>query len=252
MARPALPFLLVLAAVSVLLPGCKKKQQAGDKCNGDEVSCVGTTQALFCNHGALAPMSCRGPLGCVSHGTDDVDCDNSVAADKDGCNKKDDAACAADHGAIFLCDGEKFFTASTCKGPHGCTVKDDALTCDNDIADLGDPCNFDDDYACSSDKLLAMKCVGKKMMALNACRGPKRCAVHEMPNEKKTEFVCDDSIAQGGDPCDEEGEGACSADGKELYKCKSGRFEKSQTCSGPKGCQFDDATDKATCDTPAH
>jgi hypothetical protein len=248
MVRHLVPFAFVVMFWALILPGCKKRQ-VGDKCSDGNVSCVGTTQALFCNGGTFAAMTCKGPLGCVSHGTDDVDCDNSFAAEKDGCNKKDDAACSTDHRSIFLCDGEKFYVASTCKGAHGCSVKDDNLTCDNDIADLGDPCNFENDYACSSDKLMAMKCVAKKMVPLNACRGPKACVVHEKPEEKKTEFVCDDSVAQVGDPCDEEGEQACSVDKKELYQCRGGQFAKSQACPGPKGCQFDDAKDTATCDT---
>jgi hypothetical protein len=72
--------------------------------------------------------------------------------------------------------------------------------------------------------------------------------VHEKPDEKKTDFVCDDSVANAGDPCDEENEESCSADKKELYACKGGKFAHLKNCHGPNGCQFNESTDKYSCD----
>jgi hypothetical protein len=72
--------------------------------------------------------------------------------------------------------------------------------------------------------------------------------VFELPEEKKVEFVCDDAIAQLNDPCDEEGEAACSMDRKAMYHCKSAAFVAMKDCTGPKGCTFDDKGERFECD----
>ena len=118
MARHVLQVALLLGLLVVAVPGCKKKK-AGDKCNDGNITCVGASQALFCNGGKFASMSCGGPLGCTTNGPDDIDCDNSIAAEKDGCNKKDDVACASDNKSVFSCDGDTLTLAWTCKRPKG-------------------------------------------------------------------------------------------------------------------------------------
>src|SRR6185437_5012146 len=74
------------------------------------------------------------------------------------------------------------------------------------------------------------------------------CRVIELPVEKKTEFICDDSLALPNDPCDEEGEHACSMDKKQIYVCKGAQFTLLKACDGPKGCSFDDKAEHFTCD----
>src|SRR5262249_45688677 len=105
--------------------------------------------------------------------------------------------------------------------------------------------------ACSSDKTLALKCVDHKMQKLNSCRGAKGCNVIELPAQHKIEFVCDDSVAQLDDPCDEDGEHACAMDKKSIYVCKSNKFTLLKPCGGAKGCSFDEKGEKFECDTAA-
>jgi len=242
----------LVAACAVLfvavLADCKPRK-AGDKCVAGQSLCSDKASALSCgSDGKFFAMSCRGPAGCVASGAD-VNCDDSLAQENDGCDEDQETACAVDKKSVLQCNDHKFTVSETCKGVGGCNVKDDKITCDNDVSDVGDPCHFEGDYACTTDKAFVLKCVGKKMVKLNSCRGTKACRVFELPQEKKVDFVCDDSLAQAGDPCDEEGEDACSMDRKSLYTCKSAAFALAKTCTGPKGCSFDDKAEHFECDS---
>ncbi len=241
--------LIVLLALAPLaaLAGCKP--QVGGKCNANQVACADKTTGLFCgSDGKFATMSCAGPLGCTQNGTE-VDCDNSVASNSDGCNTPGDVACATDHKAALECKDGKFSVGSTCKGPGGCKITGDKITCDNDTSDVGDACHFNGDYACTSDKSTVLRCDNNKMVALNSCRGPHACRIIELPQENKVEFACDDSLAQDGDPCDTNGEEACSMDKKSLFTCQSNKFANAKACSGPGGCQYEEKGDRFACDS---
>jgi hypothetical protein len=241
---------VTIGLLGIALVGCKPAK-AGDKCVAGQATCVGTAGALTCGtDGKFRSMSCRGPKGCaVSGGT--INCDDTIAQEKDGCDEDGEVACSTDKKAALECHGGSFGVGETCKGPHGCVVDGDKIKCDNDISDPDDPCHFIGDYACSSDKTLALKCVDHKMQKLNSCRGTKGCRVFELPAEKKVEFVCDDSVADLNDPCDEDGEHACSMDKKSLYVCKTSKFGLLKPCGGAKGCAFDEKGEKFECDTAA-
>ena len=174
-----------------------------------------------------------------------MQCDNSLALAGDGCDTPGDVACAVDHKSALECQNGKFAVVETCKGARACEVQGNKISCDNDVADIGDPCRIEADYACTSDKLMALKCVTKKFQSLNTCRGKDGCRVLELPEEQKTEFVCDDSLAQENDPCDTESEEACSMDKSEIYACKSAHFVKDHPCPG--GCSFDDKGETFVC-----
>jgi hypothetical protein len=231
-----LPALLLLAA-------CKAKP--GDKCDANwSPRCADATSAQVCANNVVTALPCRGPKACtVSAST--VTCDNSLAAVNDACDQPNDVACAVDHKTALECQNGKFVVAETCKGARGCVVDGDNISCDNDVADLGDPCHTEGDYACTADKLMALKCTAHKFDALNTCRGKDGCRVMELPEEKKTDFVCDDSLAQENDACDTQGEEACSMDKTELLSCKSNHFSKDHACPG--GCTFDDKGERFEC-----
>jgi hypothetical protein len=200
-------------------------------------------------------MSCNGTGnggGCKGAGPT-FDCDNSIAAAGDGCSQPEDAACTADHKAALECGPDhKFAVGETCKGEKGCTVTAGAISCDNDTSDPGDPCHFAGDYACTSDKLLVLRCVDRKMTPLNSCRGPTQCRVIPQPQDRKVQFDCDDSLAVEGDPCDTNGEEACSMDSKSMFVCTDHKFASPVVCRGPKGCTHDVKTDAFKCDTGRH
>jgi hypothetical protein len=199
---------LGLCSVLVLsTAGCKPR--AGVPCQAGQYACTDDKNGLFCGaDGKFAAMTCSG--GCRLSGSL-ITCDNSIAAVSDGCAQPGDVACTSDHKNALECGKDaKFAVAETCKGPRGCTITGDTLACDNDTSDLNDPCRMPGDYACTSDKAMVLRCDDHKMVALNSCRGPKACRIFELPQEKKVDFVCDDSLAEEGDPWDTNGEEACT------------------------------------------
>ncbi|HEX7664452.1 MAG TPA: hypothetical protein VF407_08080, partial [Polyangiaceae bacterium] len=238
-----------VVAATFAMGGCKPK--VGAKCKSGQEQCTDKANGLFCgSDDKYAAMSCGGPKGCVQTGQD-VNCDNSLASAGDGCETEDDVSCSTDKKAALECHGGKFDVGSTCKGPKGCTLDDDKISCDNNVADVNDACHFDDDYACWTDKQIVLRCESKKMIAYNACRGPNGCVVKEEPIEKKVVFDCDDTFANEGDACDNEGNPACSTDKKNLLKCTSGKFAVKKACGGAKGCEYDTASERFFCDGSA-
>jgi hypothetical protein len=243
-------FLILPCALGLALAlgGCGKKQP-GEPCKPGDVACADKATGLFCQGAKYVVMTCSGPLGCAPGGSNQVECDNSLAKEGDGCNQPDDVACASDRRSALQCKNGKFALAATCKGPKNCQLKDNKIFCDNDLSDLGDPCHEDGDFACTTDAKTLMQCKGGKFADINTCRGPKACTVHEHPEENKIGFACDDSIADANDPCDENGEEACSLDKRSLEQCKNGHFVFVRNCHGPGGCSYDDRSDKFACDT---
>jgi hypothetical protein len=232
-----------LLPLILLFGACKPKP--GDKCSGTgSPSCSDPSSALVCANGVVTALPCRGPKACSVSGTT-VECDNSLANANDACDQPKDVACAVNLKSALECQNGKFVLAETCKGARGCLVEGDKISCDNDVSDLGDPCQVDGDYACTADKLMALKCTANKFEALNTCRGKDGCKVLELPEEKKTDFVCDDSLAQENDACDTQGEEACNMDKTALFTCKSNHFLKDRPCPG--GCSFDEKGERFTC-----
>ncbi len=236
-----------LFVVSVLVPACKPK--AGGACSGTAAVCTDKTSALFCADGTFTPMACRGEKGCGQTGTV-VECDESVAVESDACNTPDAIACTPDHKEALRCTDKRFVVDETCKGPTGCKIDgSQKISCDNDVADVNDPCHFIGDYACTTDKSLVLKCEGNKMTPLNTCRGPKQCKIIQLPKQDKVEFACDDSIAQEGDACDTNGEEACTMDRKGMFVCRGNKFGSLKACPG--GCVYEEKTDRYTCNDAA-
>jgi hypothetical protein len=200
---------------------------------------------MACVKGKYAAMPCQGAQGCTSQGNTSL-CDNSIAAAGDACDEDGDFACSADKKAALSCKESHFAVEETCKGARACALKTDGLYCDNDLSDPGDPCHAIGDYACTTDHKLALKCGASHSMApLNTCKGAKGCRVFEKPEEKKVEFLCDDSVADLNDPCDENGEKACTMDRKGILECRSNKFATLDSC--PRGCTFDEAAEKFEC-----
>ncbi len=247
--RHGLCLIGIAAVVVALSTSCKPKQ--GAKCSSGQVACADAKTGLFCGpDGTFQTMTCDGADGCKPSGGA-ATCDNSVAAVNDGCDTPGDAACASDMKSALICSRGVFGIGETCKGPGGCKISGDTITCDNDISDPGDPCRTIGDYACTSDKGMVLRCDANKMAALNTCRGPKACGIVPRPAEAKVEFVCDDSLAMEGDACDTNGEEACSMDKRSMYVCTANKFANPKPCTGPTGCTYEEKFDRYGCDQGA-
>jgi hypothetical protein len=244
----AVPFTLFALALFAAAGGasCKGKPKAGDPCTQGEGVCADPKTMMACIKGAFASMPCQGADGCATKGSVS-ECDNSLSRVGDSCDEVGDFACAVDKKAALSCKDNKFVVEETCKGARACALQKDGLYCDNDLADQGDPCHTEGDYACTNDKKLALKCADTHVMvALNTCKGAKGCRVLELPEQKKVEFVCDDAVADANDACDENGEQACTVDRTTLLQCSNNKFLFLKACAG--GCSFDPNGDKFACD----
>lgn len=74
----------------------------------------------------------------------------------------------------------------------------------------------------------ALLCYKGKWMEVQ-CRGPKGCS------EKGGVIECDESLAQVGDGCHDEGNLACSSDKKAIVSCSQGKWTQKDAC-GSKNC----------------
>jgi hypothetical protein len=155
-----------------------------DVCNliGDFVCTADKKGMLECKGNRWTfVQSCLGERACVME-QKKVTCDNSVANLNDTCREEDDYACAPDKKSALVCRSGKFVTASKCSGKNGCRVTGDKASgykveCDDSIANIGDPCEKDGHYACAPDEKQIVKCVNKKFVADDKCKGKDKCAV---------------------------------------------------------------------------
>ncbi len=170
-----------------------------------------------------------------------------VLATLPGCTAKAGDACTkgtascADASNELTCQDGKLIQAP-CRGPKGCAVAAEKLTCDIAANKAGDVCSTDDEgnTACSADGKSVVACKKGKYV-VDACGGPGGCKT------KDGKYECDRSIAPVGQDCDSGH--ACAPDGKQLLECKGGKFVFAQECKGEKGCKVEG--DKINCDAEA-
>lgn len=163
-----------------------------------------------------------------------------------GCKKKagdkckpDQMACVDQATALICVNGT--FAPMQCRGAQGCAGAGEAVTCDNKFAQAGDGCNKEtSDLACTSDKKGELRCKDNKLVLASGCRGAKGCYW------ESTTLHCDTDIADMADPCEDDGDLACSVDGKSLLRCAKDKYVLENTCKGPKSCKVEGT--KVHCD----
>jgi hypothetical protein len=160
----------------------------GDSCDEPEdLACSADKKSeLRCrsNHFVVA-SSCRGPTGCFFTGNK-LHCDTDLADLSDPCEDKDDLACSLDKKALYKCDGAKYDTESTCRGPKGCVIEGTSVKCDHHVAEVGDACHTESAYACTSDRKTLLICRQNKFKKDKGCNKP--CSFTDKGDS--TEFDC--------------------------------------------------------------
>lgn len=224
---------LGVALVAVTLVGCKPKQGGSCKIETKEV-CTDEKKALVCHDAKWEEIACKGEKGCQRNGNDST-CDQSVAGDGDRCNLVGDFVCTQDKQAMLECKGNKWTLVQGCLGERACVIEAKKVTCDNSIANAGDGCREEDDYACSPDKKSALVCKQGKFTVASKCSGKGGCKVG---GDKASGFKveCDDSIANVGDPCEKDSHYACAPDEKQIVKCVNKKFVADDKCKGREKC----------------
>jgi hypothetical protein len=140
-------------------------------------------------------------------------------------------ALCEDAANVIACQGGVFVEAH-CRGPGGCSKLGTKVSCDDSVAVDGETCieSGVENRACSVDKKTALLCTQGKFKTVEACRGPKGCAV------SGDVTTCDSKLAEKGDLCTTAGAFACTSDTKARVVCKDGAFAFDRFCKGPSGC----------------
>ncbi|HSQ64155.1 MAG TPA: hypothetical protein VLM85_13105 [Polyangiaceae bacterium] len=134
----------------------------------------------------------------------------------------------------MACSGGHY-VEETCKGPNGCKEVNGNVTCDSSHGDVGDPCASANQYVCSTDNKLRLRCDDNKLVFIS------RCAGIGCTNDDRGDGHCGNPFAKEGDPCKAKSEndiaaGACSEDGKRELACKNGKMVLAHACRGEEAC----------------
>ncbi len=113
---------------SVANPNDACREEEDYACSPDKKS------ALVCKGSKFVQASqCKGPKGCRVTGSKEtgfkVECDDSVAADGDSCEKEEHYSCTADERKILRCKGKKFVVEETCKSREKCQIRGGQVGC---------------------------------------------------------------------------------------------------------------------------
>jgi len=226
---------VVVLAFALVAVGCKPKAGGSCKIETKEV-CVDAKNALACHDGKWEELTCKGPDGCMK-GAPDATCDQSVADAQDTCNLPEDYVCTGDKKAMLQCTKNKWTLAQSCLGDRACVMEKKKVTCDNSVANLGDACREEEDYACAPDHKSAVVCRGSKFIQASLCKGQKGCRVTGT-KDAGFKVECDDSIAAVGDPCEKEEHFSCAADERAILKCHAKKFDVEEKCKSKEKCQI--------------
>jgi hypothetical protein len=126
--------------------------------------------------------------------------------------------------------------AQSCLGERHCTTESGRVTCDNSLANIGDSCREEDDYACAlPEKKSALVCRSGKFVLASHCKGKNGCRVG---GDKSSGFKveCDDSVANPGDPCDKEGHYSCAPDERQIVRCVAKKYVLDDKCKKNEKC----------------
>ena len=222
MVRLLLPLLLIVSACE---PGL------GSSCEPDEARCLNASTQLVCQDGKYIATPCRGPGGCAVLPTMGVACDITKNKPGDQCAMAEEgvASCVSDHQMIVCRAG--MYRFEPCRGSAGCENSRGRALCDKSLARAGDACKEEGSKACGVGAQELLTCHAGKMEPLYRCLGPEGCRA-------KGKLNCDMSIAEKGDPCDSQMEGAaaCTPNKTSVVTCKGGKFVKDEDCGPGKLC----------------
>lgn len=163
---------------------CDQIIDIGEPCGGKEYTCsTDNKKMLQCKDGEWKlKMACKSSKGC-NENAEGVNCVSAEAEEGDDCNQKDAGSCSPDKSKLLVCDGKKFFVASTCRGQNKCRSLGSKIECDTSKAEVADHCEDKDKLACDTAMNVMLVCDGKKFVEKQKCK--KRC------NNAFDKYSCD-------------------------------------------------------------
>ena len=169
--------------------------EVGEGCEDiDNVACtVDKKGELDCkNHKWVLGATCKGTKGCELKG-DELFCDHTIADKDDPCHKDGQIACTTDKQFILRCQDHVMTAIDSCRGPKSCTFEEQParqiieFSCDDAVAQEGDPCASDNNHACSVDGKTMHICRNSKFVSFKPCGGAKGCR----PDASGDKLLCD-------------------------------------------------------------
>ena len=166
---------------------CDPVKEVGEACSADQANDCSSdgTKWLECEGGKWKQHMACSKL-CVSN-VNGINCENVAGSVGDPCTaenkEKDQAECSVDKLHLLLCDGEKWYSAASCRGQNKCRAVGKMIECDTSLAELGDACEEEGTLSCDTAKKTMLKCVEKKFVKEQACK--RRC------NNAFNKFSCD-------------------------------------------------------------
>lgn len=164
---------------------CDRVKDEDEPCFQDEkADCSNDHKKMLkCTKGKWKlTMACKSAKGCISN-VNGVSCESAEAEEGDACKQKNAGSCNPDKDKLLVCDGKKFFVASTCRGQNHCRAAGSKIECDTSMAEIGDPCEEEDKLSCDTKKKVMLRCNGKTFEKKEACA--KRC------NNAFDKYSCD-------------------------------------------------------------
>jgi len=245
-----LPRYAVALLIALAVTGCKRhtekpvRPSIGAACTDEgKMHCTSPSEVLVCVDGKYESMPCRDSK-CSGGSMGDI-CANTTFLPGEYCTVNsaiDDFwkhDCSVDGKSQLQCVGKHWAFEKKCPGKYGCRRTDkrvgrrggwrSILTCDETSTDEGAACETENQYACASDFATTVRCAGGKWQRDQICRGPAGC------REVESKVRCDDTLAKVGDPCVEDGDQACSTDGKARLVCKANKMTLEKQCNS--GCK---------------
>ncbi len=219
-------------AILIFLVSGACKPSIGGSCSEDRTDCSTPTSHFVCLAGHYGLDTCKGPKGCAIV-DDKVVCDSSKGDEGDPCTVTNKAVCTSDGKTKVKCEAQKLVFVTQCGGVEGCTSDDRGEAfCSHPFADPGDRCRGDEG-ACSNDQTYDLVCTAGKMVRRFDCRGEEKCT------PRSAGPVCDRSVAQIGEPCDEKDPEltiACAPGNETVLVCKDKKLIQGPMCRGEYKC----------------
>ena len=124
----------------------------------------------------------------------------------------------SDVKTALYCSAGKF-ESIPCKGVKGCTGGAAAPDCDDELAEVGDPCMMpaNPNFACGFDRRSELVCKDGKFVLTRQCKGPGACRING------SQLECDNTIADVNDRLT-------------MLRCDVDKFASDNSCRGPKHC----------------
>ena len=239
--RALLGSCLVVTLIAACAASPAPPPKVGDACGPDgELRCIDPSTVLLCRARTAVAIPCRGPNGCQSATSQaPAKCDDDVGVAGEPCTpaKMEGAnnyTCSTDRLAQLICAAGKWTILSTCKGPEGCTVRGNLVHCDDDLADVGDPCHMnqgDANYSCTPDRRTLVACRFDRFEQFEVCNGPRGCHI------ENSLVHCDISSAKEGGGCKSPGDYACSHDSASMLQCTADLVWAKRRDCAPPGCR---------------